>query len=117
MQPHQLNHSRRESPLLCNKHSNKRSQEEDQDRLVEEDQDRLVEADQDRLVEEEDLQLEDNPQPRNNQYLLQQTSRQWEVSHKYFMEIDPKPMTSLKKSRDTFILMLMSLGIICHTRK
>ena len=117
MQPHQLSHSCKELPLLCNKHSNKRSQEVDQDCLVEVDQDRLVEEDQDHLVEEEDLRLEDNPWPCNNQYLLQQMLKQWEVSHKYSMEIDPKPMTSSKKSRDTFVLTLMSLGIIHRTKR
>ena len=117
MQPHHLSHSHKELPLLCNKHSNKRSQEEDQDHLVEVDQDRLVEADQDRLEEEEDLRSEDNPWPHNNQYLLQQMLKQWEVSCKYSMEIDPKPMTSSKKSRDTFALTLMSPDIIHCTRK
>ena len=90
----------------------------DQDRLVEEDQDHLVEEDWDRLAEEEeDLRLEDNPWLHNNQYLLQQMLKQWEVSHKYSTEIDPKPMTSSKKSRDIFALMPTSLDIIHCTRK
>ena len=110
MQPHQPNHSRRELPLLCNKHSDRRSQEEDQDHLAEEE-------DQDCLVEEEDLQLEDNPWLCNNQSLLQQTLKQWEVSHKYSKEIDPKLMTSSKKSKDTFALMPTSLDTIHHTKK
>ena len=33
------------------------------------------------------------------------------------MEIDPKPMTLLKKSKDIFVLIQMSLDIIRHIRK
>ena len=120
MQLHQLNHSHRGLPLPCNKHSNRRrSQEEDQDLLAEEeDQDLPVEEeDQDHPEEEEDLQAEDNPWLHNNQCLLQQMLKQWEVSHKYSMETDPKPMTSSKKSKDTSASTLMSLDTIHHKRK
>ena len=74
MRVHQPNHSRKGSHLPCNKHSDRRNQEEEQDCLGEvEDQDCLVEVeDPDHLEEEEDLPLEDNPWPRNSQYLLQQ---------------------------------------------
>ena len=82
---------------------------------MEEDLDHLEEEDSDCLVE--DLWLEDSPRQHNNQYLRQQTLKQWEVSHKYSMEIDPKPTTSLKKSKDIFALTQTSPDIIHHTRK
>ena len=106
---HQLKHSHRESPLLCNKHSNKRR---NQDHLAEE------EEDQDHLEEEDqDLLVEDNPWLHNNQYHLRQMSKQWEASHKYSMETDLKLMISSKKSKAISVSMPMLPDTTHHTRK
>ena len=96
-------------------------EEEDQDHPAEEeDQDHPAEEeDQDHLVEEEDqdLLVEGNPRPHNNQYHLHQTSKQWEASHKYSMETNPKLTISLKKSKAISISMLTSLDTTRHIRR
>ena len=86
--------------------------------MEEEDRDPL-EEDQEPLAEEEEqgLLVEDNPQWHNNWCHPHQTLRQWEVFHKYSMEIDPKLMTSLKKSKDISISMPMLLDTTRCTRK
>ena len=116
MKLHQLSH--RKSPLPCNKHSNKRRNQDHP--AEEEDPDHLAEGeDQDHLAEEEDLGLleEGNPRPHNNQYHLCQTSKQWEVSHKYSTETDPKLTISLKKSKAISVSMLTSLDTTHHIRR
>ena len=87
---------------------------------MEEDPDHPEEEVQDHLVEEEedqDLLVEDNPQPHNNQCHLHQTSKQWEASHKYSTETNPKPTISSKKSKATFILMPTLQDTTLHTKK
>ena len=76
--------------------------------------------DLDHLAEEEEDQdhlVEGNLQLHNNQYHLQQMLRQWEASHKYSTETNPKLTTLLKKSKAISISMPMSLDTIRHTRK
>ena len=94
-------------------------EEEDQDHPEEEDQDHPEEEDQDLLEEEEDqdLPVEGNPWPHNNQYHLHQMSKRWEASHKYSMETNLRPTISLKKSKAISASMLMLLDTTCHTRK
>jgi hypothetical protein len=57
-----------------------------------------VEEEEEAAVEAEEVHRhQQHQQPPNNQYPLQQTSKLWEDSLKYSMEIVLEPTTSLKK--------------------